>query len=101
MRVIPGLTLVADGKGEMRGTSSGYKSSSVSRGMCSVTAKVCIPHETAVWIMSSRASFAWPGQNCPEWLCIEKAMMGRFEVSKEGKMGGTRLDKALSTQDSR
>jgi hypothetical protein len=43
--------------------------------MCSVKAKVCIPREMAVWITTSRESFACPGQNCPEWLCIEKAMM--------------------------
>jgi hypothetical protein len=45
--------------------------------MCSVKAKVCIPRAMAVWITSSRVSFAWLGQNCPEWLCIEKAMVAR------------------------
>lgn len=47
-------------------TSSGYRSSSDVRGMCSVRAKVCMPLEIAVWITSSKVSFAWPGQNCPE-----------------------------------
>jgi hypothetical protein len=30
----------------------------------------------AVRITSSRVSAAWPGQNCPEWLCIENAILG-------------------------
>ncbi len=60
----------------MRRTSSGYKSLSESRGMCSVKAKVFIPREMAVSIISSSLFCAWPGQNWPEWLCIEKAIMG-------------------------
>ena len=66
-------------------TSSGYLSSSESRGMCSVNAKVCIPRAIAVSMISSKLSFAWPGQNCPEWLCIEKAMI-RYKMRKVGKM---------------
>jgi len=42
--------------------------------MCSVSAKVCIPFAMAVRIISSKQSLACPGQNCPEWECIEKAM---------------------------
>jgi hypothetical protein len=58
--------------------------------MCSVKANVCIPRETAVCIISSNVSFAWPGQNWPEWLCIEKAMTGRGEELRKGKeLGGT------------
>jgi hypothetical protein len=70
------LVLVKSIRVGRRRTSSGYKSSSESRGICSVKAKVFIPREIAVAIISSRASCAWPGQNWPEWLCIEKAMMG-------------------------
>jgi hypothetical protein len=32
----------------------------------------------AASITCSRVSFAWPGQNCPEWLCMEKAMTSDF-----------------------
>lgn len=43
--------------------------------MCSVRAKVSMPRAMAVRIISSSESFAWPGQNCPEWECIEKAIL--------------------------
>lgn len=59
---------------KVRITSSGYRSSSELRGMCSVSAKVCIPFAMAVRTISSRESLACPGQNCPEWECIEKAI---------------------------
>jgi hypothetical protein len=49
-----------------------------------------MPLEMACWIMSSRLSCAWLGQNCPEWLCIEKAILAglmyedvEFEVRQE------------------
>jgi hypothetical protein len=44
--------------------------------MCSVRAKVSIPFAMAVRMTSSRELAAWPGQNCPEWLCIENAILG-------------------------
>jgi hypothetical protein len=57
---------VKGGKSEDGSTSSGYKSLSEFRGMCSVRPKVENPLAMAVWITSSRVSTAWPGQNCPE-----------------------------------
>jgi hypothetical protein len=45
--------------------------------MCSVMANDWKPFEIAVWRMVSSSSFAWPGQNCPEWLCIVKAIFCR------------------------
>lgn len=74
-------------------TSSGYRSWIESLGICSVTAKVCIPLEMAVWMMASRLSFAWPGQNCPEWLCIENAIL-IFDFFKA-------LDDSLGNKDSK
>ena len=71
---------------ERRCTSSGYRSESEFRGMCSVKAKVSIPFAMAVRMTSSRESAAWPGQNCPEWLCIENAILGI--VWLEVKWGG-------------
>src|SRR4051812_21723033 len=70
------IYVLAGENGGMRGdcTSSGYKSSLESRGMCSVKANDWKPLEMAVWRIVSRSSFAWPGQNWPEWLCIEKAI---------------------------
>ena len=57
---------IRNGKERKEHTSSGYRSASELRGMCSVRANVFIPRAIAVWIISSRESFAWPGQNCPE-----------------------------------
>ena len=48
-------------------TSSGYRSSSRSRGICSVKAKTCILRAMAVCTTSSSVFVAWP-QNWPEWL---------------------------------
>jgi hypothetical protein len=69
--------------GRRRTSSPGYKSLSESRGMCSVKAKVFIPREMAVLIISSRLFCAWPGQNWPEWLCIEKAIMDMYRRGSE------------------
>lgn len=43
-------------------------------------ARSCIFRKIARRTISSRLSLAWPGQNCPEWLCIENAMID-FDVS--------------------
>lgn len=40
------------------GASSGYRSKSESRGICSVRPKVFMPRAMAVWIISSRLSTA-------------------------------------------
>jgi hypothetical protein len=53
--------------------------------MCSVKAKVSIPFAMAVRMTSSRVSAAWPGQNCPEWLCIERAILGVVWLEVKGK----------------
>lgn len=36
---------------------------------------VLYPMEMACLMMSSSWSFAWPGQNWPEWECIVNAMV--------------------------
>jgi hypothetical protein len=50
--------------------------------MCSVKAKVSIPFAMAVRMTSSRESAAWPGQNCPEWLCIENAISDLYGLKR-------------------
>ena len=35
-----------------------------------------IPREMARRTISSSVFLAWPGQNSPEWECIENAMVG-------------------------
>jgi hypothetical protein len=55
--------------------------------MCSVKQKTWKFLAMANWMISSRESFAWPGQNCPEWLWWEKGMtaLGLFRRAHEYK----------------
>lgn len=43
--------------------------------MCSVKQNTLNFLAIANWMTSSRESFAWPGQNCPEWLWCENGIM--------------------------
>jgi hypothetical protein len=43
--------------------------------MCSVRQKTRNFLAIANWMTSSRESFAWPGQNWPEWLWCEKGII--------------------------
>lgn len=63
-------------------TSSGYRSSRLYRGMCSVSPMVVKPSAMARSMMSSSWSFAWPGQNWPEWECIVKAILDIYPLCR-------------------